>query len=266
MTAEVPRRGSIRAITGLPVLVDPTGGFLEIEKNAAFYQVNQGFIGGADPALQPTGTEVAAYSSEFGADPGTWTWLNQGSSTVTFALSRAIIAPEAGGSGVNNLRLWGPPTWPVAPWAARVRMLNWSLLAGQGGGFAVYRASNARIHTPNVNLRGNLVSAGFTDQWAVNDWSSFTALNATRYGPVTADVRGADRYLQVRCDGTSIFFDVSPDNARFINLASTALATYIGGTGTDLRVLLIGNDPTASANALIGYDWLRTYANASLNQ
>lgn len=266
MTVEVQRRGPIRPITDLPVLVDPTGGFLEIEKDDEFYYVNQGFIGGADPALQPTGTEVAAYSSEFGADPATWTWVNQGASTLSFALSRAIIAPEAGGAGVNNLRLWGPPTWPVAPFAARVRMLNWSPIAGQGGGLAVYRASNGRIHTPNVYLRNNLATGGFSEQWAVNDWSSVTAINATRYGPVTSDVRAADRFLQVRCDGTTIFFDISVDNARFTNLTSTALATYIGGTGTDLRVLLIGNDPTASANALIGYDWFRVYGNANLNQ
>ncbi len=256
----------IRPITDLPSSVDPAGGFVEVEIAGQFYSVGQGVLGGGDPALQPLGTELADYSSEFGSDPG-FTWLNQGTSTVTYALRRAIIAPQAGGAGVNNLRLLGPAPFPEAPWAVRVRMLNWSPIAGQGGGLAVRRASNSRIHTPNVYVRAALATAGFTEQWAVNDWSSFTALNATRYGAVTADVRAADRFLQVRCDGTSIFFDVSVDNARFTNLTSTTLATYLGGTGTDLRVMMIGNDPTVGTPAaLVGYNWFRTYGNANLNQ
>lgn len=267
MTDTVQRRGMVRPITDLPVLVDPTGGFVEIEKNDVFYQVNQGYIGGADPALQPLGTELADYSAEFGADPGTWTWLNQGTSTVTYALSRAIIAPQLGGAGVNNLRLLGPPTFPVAPWSVRTRFANYSKISGQGGGLAVYRTTNARMYTANAYLRANLISGGPTGTWAVNDWSSFTAINATRYGPVNVDPVWLGQFLQVRCDGTTLFFDVSPDNARFANITSTTLATYLGGTGTDLRVMLIGNDPTAGSPAtLVGYDWFRTYDNANLNQ
>lgn len=265
MTAEIRRRGSLRPITDLPATADPTGAHVEVEIAGHFYSIPEALLGGGgDPALEPLGTELASYSSEFLSDPG-FTWLNQGTSAVTYALNRAIIAPQAGGAGVNNLRLLGPATFPVAPFAVRTRFFNYSPTAGQGGGLAVYRTTNARIYTPNVYARSNL-NAGPAVTWAVNDWSSFTTINATRSGPTNVDPIWLVSYLQVRCDGTTLFFDVSPDNARFTNISSTALATYLGGTGTDLRVMLIGNDPTAGGTALVGYNWFRTYGNANLQQ
>ena len=181
MTVEVKRRGMVRAITDLPETTDPLTGYLEIEKASAFYKVSQALIGGADPALQPLGTEVAAYSSELGTLPATWDWLNQGTSTVDVALRRAVITPQLGGAGVNDLRLWGPPTWPAAPFTARTRLINYGTLANVAGGFAVYRPSNGRIHTVHIYVRVSL-SAGqvFSEVWAVFDWSSFTAARGRR--------------------------------------------------------------------------------------
>jgi hypothetical protein len=266
VTVEIRRRGMIRAITDLPSTADATTGHVEVEQSGAFYSIPIGSVGGGDPALAPLGTEEAAYTSEFTSAPSGWTWLNQGTSTVSYALSRAIITPQAGGAGTNALRLFGPPTFPAAPWTVRVRMLNWSTLAGAGGGIAAYRSSNGRIHTPNVYERVDM-STGlvFSETWAVNDWSAFGTINATRYGPNTQDTRSRDRYLQMRCDGTSLFFDYSVDNAYFTNITSTTLATYLGGEPD--RVMMIGNNPTATAGAgVIGYDWFRVYANANLNQ
>lgn len=266
MTVEVKRRGMIRHITDLPETADPIGGYVELEQGGAFYKCSQGILGGGDPALQPTGTELAQYSSEFASDPG-FTWLNQGTSTVDYALRRAIIVPQSGGAGTNNLRLLGPTTFPAAPWCVRTRFFNYSPISGQGGGFAIYRASNGRIHTPNLYLPGDLNGGGGVTL-AINDWSNFTTINATRKGPTLYNHNWLSFFVQVRCDGVNMMFDISPDNARFTFISQTSLATYLGGTGTDLRVLLVGNDPTtgAAGAAQVGYNWFRVYGNANINQ
>lgn len=225
-------------------------------------------LGGIDAGRSIIGTEVEAYSSEFDADPGsTWSWLNQGTSTATFAMSRALLVPQAGGAGTNALRLYGPTAVMTAPWTVRALFLNYSNVAqtGDGGGLFAYRSSNGRIHTPNLYTRS--ATQQYSESWAVNDWSGYGTINATRFGPQTNDERARYQYIQMRCDGTTLFFDASPDNARYFNVSSTALATYIGGTGTDLRIGVIANCPNASsATTLIGYDFFRVYADASLNR
>lgn len=264
MTAEIIRRGQIRAITDLPPSTDGTTGHIEVEQAGQFYKLATGLAGGGDPALLPLGTEVSAYSSEFITDPG-WTWLNQGTSTVTFALSRAIIVPEPGGAGVNNLRIYGFAP-PAAPWGIRTRFLNWCDIAGQGGGFAARRSASALIYVPQSYVRAS-VSAGdfFTETWAVNEYSAYNLINSTLFGAANNDQRSRDRYFQMRCDGTSLFFDVSVDNARFQNVNTRAVATYLGGVPDFVGI--VGNDPTAgSPGALVGYDWVRLVANANLNQ
>lgn len=230
-------------------------------------EVVQTAVAATDEALAPLGTELSAYSTEFASEPVGWSWLNQGTSTVTFSQSRAVITPQAGGAGTNALRCYLPDTFPPPPWTVRIRFANYSTVAGDGGGFVVYRTANARMHTPNIYSRvSNSTGTLFSEIWAVNDWSNFGTINATRYGPSNENERARDRFLQMRCDGTSLYFDYSPDNSQFINVQSTTLATYLGGTGTDLRVGIVGNCPNATATGLVGYDWFRVYGNANLSQ
>lgn len=220
-----------------------------------------------DSARQPLGTEQDTYSSEFIEAPTGWGWLNQGTSTVSYSHSRILMAPQAGGAGTNALRLYGPTTFPSAPWACRARMINYMATTGDGGGLFAYRASNSRIHTAQIYRRTTAgTGVHFGSTWAVNDWSNYSTINATRYGGVTQDDEKHDLFLQLRCDGTSLYFDVSPDNERYTNVSSNTLAVYLGGTGTDLRAGIIANCPNATATGTVGYDFFRVYSNANLNQ
>lgn len=232
----------------------------QVKQNVVTVQAQ---VQATDPALAPLGTEIAAYTTEFDSDPG-WTWLNQGTSTVTFNLSRAILTPQQGGAATNALRCYASPTFLAPPWTVRVRVINWSTTAGDGIGLFAYNSSNARLHTPQTYLRvSNSTGTLFSEIWAVNDWSNFGTINATRYGPNNENERSRDRYLQMRCDGTTIYFDYSPDNAYFLNVTSTALATYLG---TPDRVGIYANCPNATATAVVGCDWFRTYQDANLNR
>lgn len=264
MADEIVRRGSLRPITDLPTADSSAGGRVEVEIAGKFFSVAAEVVGGGDPALAPRGTEIAAKSSEFNEDDGKFSWLNQGTSTKRYYQSRVILTPEIGGAGVNNMRLLGLIP-PAAPWAAQTRMILWNPLADQGGGLFARRSANSRIHTANLYTRTS-VSGGtmFSENWAVLDWSSFTALANIRFGPAVNDERARDRFIQIRNDGTSLYFDFAPDNSQFVNVQSTTLATYLGGDPDFIGV--IANDPTAAGGASIGYDWFRMYANANLNQ
>lgn len=264
MAVQVQRRGEVRPITDLPPLATTDGVTFEGEKNGEFYAVPGSVMGGGDPALAPIGTEIVGKSSEFESDDGLFTWLNQGTSTEQYWQSRVVLVPQVGGAGVNNLRLFGIAP-PVTPWCARIRMLLWNTTADQGGGLFARRSANGRIHTANIYSRTS-VSGGlmFSENWAVLDWSDFVTLANIRFGPAVNDTRSRDRFLQLRCDGTSLFFDFSPDNGQFINVQSTTLATYLGGEPDFIG--MIANDPTAGGGAKLGYDWFRMYANANLNQ
>lgn len=219
-----------------------------------------------DPALAPLGTEAALYSSEFDTDPN-WTWLNQGTTTSVIGLSRVFITPQAGGAATNALRLYGPGNLPPAPWTVRCRFANYSTTAGDGGGLYAYRSSNARIYTPQAYLRVS-TSTGtmFSETWAVNDWSNFGTINATRFGASNENERARDRFLQMRCDGTTLYADFSVDNAYYTNYSSTTLATYLGGSGSDLNIGVVANCPNASATAVVSYDFFRVYLDANLNR
>lgn len=219
-----------------------------------------------DVALNPLGTENQTFSAEFTQSPKNWTWLNQGASTIQYTLSRAIITPEAGGAGLNALRVFAPATFLSTPWCVRVRFINWSTRVGDGGGIAAYNASNGRVHAIQIYRRLAVTGDPYTETWAVNDYAAITSTlpNASRWGPTVQDIGRMDGYFQMRCDGTSLFFDWSPDNARFVNIQSTTLATYIGAV---TRVGIIGNCPNATpTTGSLGYDWFRAYGNANLNQ
>lgn len=271
MAAEVERRGMIRPITDLPALATTDGVTFEGEKAGQFYAIPGSVVGGGDPALAPIGTEVAACSSEFLVAPTGWSWLNQGTSTIAYWQSRAILDPQPRGSAANR---WAAFVNPVAPmtsvsnpsglWAVRIRMANYSISGGAGGGIIAYNSGNARFLTINGYVRA-ATSGGamFTETWEASDWSNFQTQNANRFGPATNDVRSRDRFWQLRYDGTNLLWDFSPDNVHYVNYGSVAVATYLGAV-TDFGIA--GDSPTVATASDLGFDFFRAYANSSLNQ
>lgn len=266
MTAEVQRRGPLRPITDLPELDSTDSVWFEGEKAGLFYKIPGSAVGGGDPALAPIGTEVAACSSEFNEAPSGWSWLNQGTSTIAYWQSRAILDPQPRGSAANRWAAFVNPVSGVggSSWAARVRMANYSISAGAGGGIIAYNSGNSRFLTVNGYVR-SATSGGamFTETWEASDWSDYQTQNANRFGPSTNDVRSRDRFWQLRCDGTTLYWDFSPDNVHFVNYGSVALATYLGAV---THFGIAGDSPTVATASDLGFDWFRVYANSNLNQ
>lgn len=262
MTAEVQRRGTIRPITTLPQTSDPTAGWLEIEKSGRFYKVGQELIGGSDPALAPIGTELAAYSSEFGTIPADWTWLNQGTSTVAAWQRRCLITPQVGGAGVNAVRIFGPPGIPTGNWAMRTVVAYNSIVANSGGGLVAYRATSGDFTFQEALVRVN--GAPMSCRLLTGYWTDFATFGTIVRDDNPPSLEQRVWFMQTRYDGTNFYFDYSSDNAVFFNVAQVNAVTAIGGAPT--RFGIAANAPSAADGSATSFRWVRTYGNALLNQ
>ena len=262
MTIETKRRGPMRPITDLPETSDPLTGWLELEKAGTFYKVGQALIGGSDPALAPIGTELADYSSEFGSVPSDWTWLNQGTSTITAWQRRMLITPQPGGAGVNAVRFFGPPSVPAGNWAARTMVGFNSIVANCGGGLMAYRAASGDFTLQSALARG--AGTPMSCRLITGYWTDFAT-----FGTVVRDdnpplLEQRVWFMQTRYDGTLLYFDYSADNAVFFPVASVNAVTAIGGAPT--RLGLAANAPAAADGSATSFRWLRVYSGANLNQ
>jgi hypothetical protein len=216
-----------------------------------------------DPALAPD-PSAAVESDEFSAgslDPK-WSWLNQGTSAIAFKFSRLCMVPQKSGNPANTEWRSLVQAAPSGSWAIRCRVSIYSQIAGSAGGLIIRNSGNSRLLTAVVYPR----VAG-TNLWAdkidVADFSSYTAQNASRFLQNMGENSKRDYFLQLRYDGTTIYWDYSPDNVRYIPLGSIAKATYLG---TPDQIGITGSSPDAATDGDTAFDWFRCYHNANLNQ
>lgn len=263
MAAEIPRRGSVRPITDLPITTDPTG-VVEIEQGGEFFQINSDLLGGGDPALvppQPPTDQDDAFTGSV-LDPK-WTWHNQGTSTAALYQRRCILTLQSSGGGAA----WRGITQVIPPaiqsgWAIRTYLSDYSSVADCSGGLWCRRTANGRFLTFVDILRTSVPTALLADMWAVTDWDgpAYASPNANRFGPQNQEnVRRA--FFQMRCDGTNLYWDYSPDYSTFVNIGSYALATYLGGVPDQFG--LGGNAPDVSK---FGYYGFQAYHDSLLNR
>lgn len=229
-------------------------------------QVVQANTLGADPALGPIGTEDPLYSDEFYGTlvSGRWSWINQGTSTASLWQDRLLLNPEVSGNPANNaVRLFMQPiAAATSAWSARTRAGFNSIVANCGGGLVAYRQNSGKFVFQSALAR--VAGAPFSCRLITAYWDSVATLNTVIRDDNPPLFEQRTWFIQVRYDGTNLYFDYSADNVWFFNITSVSAATALGGAPTHFG--FGANAPALSPDAPDSFEWFRVYNNASLNQ
>jgi hypothetical protein len=153
---------------------------------------------------------------------------------------------------------------PTGSWAIRCRFFTYSIKVYLAGGLWVYRSTSGDFLTIAPYIRTVLATTPFADILHVSQWTDYTTAGTVYYTQNSDPVARGPYYLQLRYDGTLLYYDFSPDNAYYINIGSVNAVTCLGGAPTAYGVA--ANAPSVSTDAIVSWDWFRTYANANLNQ
>jgi hypothetical protein len=222
-----------------------------------------------DPALVPESSPEAE-DDEFSAGSldAKWTWDNQGTSTATFRKSRLILTSQASGNPANNSKRILYQAAPSGSWAIRTRVSSYDSNIFFSGGLFVRRSATAKFVDLIQYIRVGKPTGGW--MWAqtfnITHWTSPTAAVTNHFDMGVAEFSARLHFMQIRWDGTTLYFDFSPDNVGYINMLTlTASASNVLGGDPD-QIGIASNAPHASTAGVTGFDWFRCYHNANLNQ
>jgi hypothetical protein len=222
-----------------------------------------------DPALAPD-PSAATESDEFSSgslDPK-WTWDNQGSSTATFRKSRLILTSAQSTNPANNSKRILYQAAPSGSWAIRTRVASYDFTAFFSSGLFVRNSSTGKFVDLITYVRVQKPTGGwlYAQTYNITHWTSPTAAVTNHFDSNTSEFSSRNHFLQIRYDGTTLYFDFSPDNVGYINaLTLTASASNVLGGAPD-QIGIAGNAPSATTDSVTGFDWFRCYHNANLNQ
>src|SRR3990167_4797055 len=192
---------------------------------------------------------------------GSWAWTNQGTSTATIIGGRLVLSTQASGAGTNLLRVLMRAV-PSGNWTIVTRVKNYSPEVNQGAGLCCYRSTSGDYLTHHGIVQTAMTTSPFAEMWAGTYWSDASTAVSNPYGTLNVE-HGRDVYFQMRYDGTSVYFDWSPDGLRFANLASATTAATIGGAPTHFGFST--NTPVAATAGSFAYDMFLCYHDANLN-
>lgn len=218
---------------------------------------------GGDPALTPEAapnTEDDEFST--GALDAKWTWLNQNGSSTAFRKSRLILTSTKSGNPANNDIHPLVQTPPAGNWAIRTLTTDYNREVGLASGLMCRRVATAKILNWGAYVR--VANQNWGSVFHASYWTSFTVINTTLINSNTSEFSARRFFFQMRYDGTTLFMDYSPDNVNYINFATVAAATALGGAPDQFGIY--GNAPSATTDSINGFDWFRCYHNANLNQ
>lgn len=165
------------------------------------------------------------YSLTTWVDSG-FSWVNQGTSTVSLANGILFMQGQTGGVGVNSLRVRIQAT-PAPPYTVTALVLGGSFGSGtsnqgQEAGL-IWRASGAgTFATCGIQQFSNVIQAS-SSHWT----------NATTFSASIGSINLSSTYiwLRIRDDNTNRICSYSYDGSNYIQLSSEARTTFLTPDG-----------------------------------
>lgn len=185
-----------------------------------------------------------------GATP--WTWVNQGTATATVSEGSLVLVGQ-NIAGVNHNIIEQPTSG--ATWAYTTKMSASNVGGTSEAGMIVGNAAGAFI-TFDIYPSGG-------PTFLIQTFTNPTTFGGSTYIS-TGSIPGAAGtgwmtwgYLQITYDGTTIFFNFSPNGVpgSFVNIFNTPAATFL----TVPTVIGLDIDSTGT-NYIAVYDWFRKTA------
>lgn len=176
-----------------------------------------------------------------------WTWLNQGTSTISFAHQRAKIAVQTGAStnirGIKQVIAGGTPVY-----TAKMAIGNCSFVTNDDRVMiGLYNSVNGRLMTVGIRkTSGSVVIEAIK-------WTSTSAISATMV-TIPIAIVGGPAYLSIGLSTTNVLGRFSMDGIAWITMIFEAVATFIG-TPTDVGIF--GCCATASQTLNAEAEWFR---------
>jgi hypothetical protein len=177
-----------------------------------------------------------------------WSWLNQGTSTISFTHRKAKIAVQTGAStnirGIKQVIAGGTPLY-----SAKLCLGNVSFFTNDNRVMiGLYNSVNGRLMT--IGLR---MSGGTSVVVEALKWTNTTTINTTLASMPIALV-GGPAYFSIGLSGTNLLARFSHDGTAWLTFIFEALATFIG-TPTDVGIF--GCCATASQTLNAECEWFR---------
>lgn len=188
-------------------------------------------------------------------DPTTFTWMNQGTSTAQQAVSGASVQMSL--SPVNSTQNWrGLFTNVPGSTPYKVKAQLSAILAGGGAAIA------GLYFTDGTKLYGiELLSTGGTPGLRIEKINNTGSDNSTAATFTGSFIPVAGFWLQLRNDGTKLYFDYSFDGEHFLNLWSENIGTWL----TPVKYGYGGFAQNGTAQSFMWWLNWATAANANLN-
>lgn len=184
---------------------------------------------------------ATALDDEFTSDPfnksNLWTIVNQGTSTVANIRSTLSIAVPAGTGWTG---IFQPE--PSRPFAVEAKVRITGLTSNSHYGGIAVRDSGTGVTVSLSLVNGNTLR--------VDHWSSPGSLSGSAF---TATVDSLPEYLEIKDDGTNLYFYVSRDGAGMLLVYQESRTAFMASPD---QVGYIAGAP-GSTGMLLGSDWFR---------
>lgn len=162
-------------------------------------------------------------------DQSGWSWVNQGSASVTQGKGIVFLAvPGAGGTNVRG-RVTSAPAAPYVITAAVMPSLPGGTHAFAGIGFR--ESSSGKIFDLHIYNNGG----GTQEVIRVVKWTNETTVSTVPVARGVVAQRGPV-WLRIEDNNTNVIFSTSPDGVNWIQLFSEARGSFMSGGGGPTQV------------------------------
>jgi len=208
----------------------------------------------SSPDCPPSAAGIV--DNEFGASLSDFAWVNQGNASAALAGGRLCLTTTPTVNGDANRLLLKPipssEAWTVT---TKIGTTCKESNAAQTG-IALYSSANGKLITfgPSYN-------SGASPKFNIQNtrWNSPTSWNSHTFAGWSW-ANGAPIYLRLRCDGTNIAFEWSPNGSQWITTLTESKTAFITGGPTHIGYAM--NVYNANEPLYMVADWFRSLPEA----
>jgi hypothetical protein len=222
-----------------------------------------GAAAGGDPALAPDAgantVETEYFSSGSALDNAKWTAVNKRGGSDVIRRGRLLLTAQSHGSVADD---WYLETQPAPSGSFTIQMRAWPT-----GGNLQFGAVGILIRR---GASGNFALITLAKESALHFSTSiltFMKMTSVTTPSTVHLTRGVGNtyegvHLQLRYDGTDIYFDYSHDGINYDTVAQFSASTEIGGAPDQIGVGV--NAPTSAGDVTAVIDHFKCYHDAAL--
>src|SRR5208337_1767077 len=188
----------------------------------------------------------------------TFTYVNQGASTNLQRVSGGpiqVIIPDAG-SSFNMIGMYLSP--PTAPYKVIAQIQGLTPTQANSQVVGIYFYDGTKFEGLEILMQASAAVGQRVQRWTNTSTAGTTPKNTAPSGASSATaqscgvIRTQGYWIQLRNDGTSLYFDFSMDGSNFVNYYSELISTYISPTKIGFGGLseTSGNAATVTADLL----------------